>query len=49
MLSAAGAGAGGIAAAAGDVKPAVITAQSPQAFTLATPVQVQIMTSVAVR
>jgi hypothetical protein len=47
--AAAGAGAGGIAAAAGDVKPAVIAAQSPQAFTLAAPVQVQLMTNVAVR
>jgi outer membrane lipoprotein SlyB len=44
-----GAGAGGVAAAAGDVKAAVIPAQSPQAFTLAVPVEVQIMTSVAVR
>jgi hypothetical protein len=47
--AAAGAGAGGIAAAAGDVKAAVIPAQTPQAFTLAAPVQVQIMTNVAVR
>jgi hypothetical protein len=44
-----GAGVGGAAAAAGDVKAAVIAAQSPQAFTLAAPVQVQIMTNVAVR
>jgi len=44
-----GAGAGGVAAAAGDVKAALIPAQSPQAFTLAAPVQVQIMTNVAVR
>jgi len=47
--AAVGAGAGGVAAAAGDVKAAVIPAQSPQAFTLAAPVQVQIMTNVAVR
>jgi hypothetical protein len=47
--AAAGAGAGGIAAAAGDVKPAVIAAQSPQAFTLAAPLEVQIVTNVAVR
>ena len=44
-----GAGAGGAAAAAGDVKAAVIPAQAPQAFTLAAPVEVQIMTNVAVR
>jgi hypothetical protein len=44
-----GAGAGGVAAAAGDVKAAVIPAQSPQAFTLAVPLQVEIMTNVAVR
>jgi hypothetical protein len=44
-----GAGAGGAAAAAGDVKAAVIPAQSPQAFTLAVPLQVEIMTNVAVR
>jgi hypothetical protein len=47
--AAVGAGAGGVAAAAGDVKAAVIPAQTPQAFTLAAPVQVQIMTNVAVR
>jgi Family of unknown function (DUF6515) len=47
--AAVGAGAGGVAAAAGDVNAAVIPAQSPQAFTLAAPVQVQIMTNVAVR
>jgi hypothetical protein len=47
--AAVGAGAGGVAAAAGGVKPAVIAAQSPQAFTLAAPVQVQILTNVAVR
>jgi hypothetical protein len=44
-----GAGAGGVAAAAGDVKAAVIPAQSPQAFTLAAPLQVELMTNVAVR
>jgi hypothetical protein len=44
-----GAGAGGVAAAAGDVKAAVIPAQSPQAFTLAVPLQVEIVTNVAVR
>jgi hypothetical protein len=44
-----GAGAGGAAAAAGSVKPAVIPAQTPQAFTLAVPLQVEIMTNVAVR
>jgi hypothetical protein len=38
-----------VAAAAGDVKAAVIPAQSAQAFTLAAPVQVQIMSNVAVR
>src|SRR5512137_1206409 len=47
--AAAGAGVGGVAAAAGDVKAAVIPAQSPQAFTLAVPLQVEIMTNVAVR
>jgi hypothetical protein len=47
--AAVGAGAGGVAAAAGDVKAAVIPAQSPQAFTLAVPLQVEIMTNVAVR
>jgi hypothetical protein len=35
--------------AAGDVKAAVIPAQSPQAFTLAVPLQVELMTNVAVR
>src|SRR5512137_579541 len=44
-----GAGAGGVAAAAGDVTAALIPAQTPQAFTLATPVQVTLMTNVAVR
>jgi hypothetical protein len=47
--AAVGAGAGGVAAAAGDVKAAVIPAQSPQSFTLAVPLQVEIMTNVAVR
>ena len=46
--AAAGAGVGGAAAAAGSVKAAVIPAQSPQAFTLAAPLQVEIMTNVAV-
>jgi hypothetical protein len=46
--AAAGAGAGGVATAASSVKPAVIAAQSPQAFTLAVPLQVEIMTNVAV-
>ncbi len=47
--AAVGAGVGGVAAAAGDVKAAVIPAQSPQAFTLAVPFQVELMTNVAVR
>ena len=47
--AAVGAGAGGVATAASSVKPAVIAAQSPQAFTLAVPLQVEIMTNVAVR
>jgi len=47
--AAVGAGAGGVATAASSVKPAVIAAQSPQAFTLAAPLQVEIMTNVAVR
>jgi hypothetical protein len=47
--AAAGAGAGGVATAASSVKPAVIPAQSPQAFTLAMPLQVEIVTNVAVR
>lgn len=46
--AAAGAGAGGVAAAASNVTPAVIPAQTPQAFTLAVPLTVEIMTSVAV-
>jgi len=44
-----GAGAGGVATAASSVKPAVIAAQSPQAFTLAVPPQVEVMTNVAIR
>jgi hypothetical protein len=47
--AAVGVGVGGAAAASGSVKPAVIPAQTPQAFTLAVPLQVEIMTSVAVR
>ena len=43
-----GAGAGGVATAASTVTPAVIAAQSPQAFTLAVPLTVEIMTNVAV-
>ena len=46
--AAAGAGAGGVATAASSVKPAVIAAQSPQSFTLAVPLTVEIMTNVAV-
>ncbi len=44
-----GAGVGGVAAAAGSQKAAVIPAQSPQSFTLAVPLAVEIMTNVAVR
>jgi hypothetical protein len=47
--AAVGAGAGGVATAASSVKPAVIAAQSPQAFTLAVPLQVEVMTNVAIR
>lgn len=47
--AAVGGGAGGVAAAASSTKAAVIAAQSPQAFTLAVPLQVEIMTNVAVR
>jgi len=43
-----GAGAGGVATAASPVDAAVIGAQSPQAFSLAVPLQVEIMTNVAV-
>jgi hypothetical protein len=46
--AAVGAGAGGVATAASSVKPAVIAAQSPQAFALAVPLTVEIMTNVAV-
>jgi hypothetical protein len=46
--AAVGAGAGGVATAASSVKAAVITGQSPQAFTLAVPLTVEIMTNVAV-
>ena len=47
--AAVGAGAGGVATAASSVTPAVIGAQSSQAFSLAVPLQVEIMTNVAVR
>jgi hypothetical protein len=47
--AAVGGGAGGVAAAAGSVTAAAIPAQTPQAFTLAVPLQVDIMTNVAVR
>jgi hypothetical protein len=47
--AAAGAGAGGVATAASSVKPAIIAAQSPQAFALAAPLSIEIMTNVAVR
>jgi hypothetical protein len=47
--AAVGVGVGGAAAASSSVKPAVIPAQTPQAFTLAVPLQVDIMTNVAVR
>jgi hypothetical protein len=47
--AAVGAGAGGVATAASSVEAAVIAAQSPQAFTLAVPLQIDIMTNVAVR
>ena len=46
--AAVGAGAGGVATAASSVKAAVIAGQSPQAFTLAVPLTVEIMTNVAV-
>jgi hypothetical protein len=46
--AAVGAGAGGVATAASSIKAAVITGQSPQAFTLAVPLTVEIMTNVAV-
>ena len=44
-----GAGVGTVGAAAGSAQAAVIPAQSAQAFTLAAPLQVDLMTSVAVR
>ncbi len=47
--AAVGAGVGGAAAAGSSVKPAVIAAQTPQAFTLAVPLQVEITSNVAVR
>ena len=47
--AAVGAGVGGAAAAAGNVDPAVIPAQKLEAFTVAVPFQVHIMTNVAVR
>ena len=47
--AAVGTGVGGAAAAASSVKPAVIAAQTPQAFTLAVPLQLEITTNVAVR
>ncbi len=47
--AAAGGGAGGVAAAASSTKAAVIAAQSPQAFTLAVPLEVDLMTNVAIR
>ena len=47
--AAVGTGVGGAAAAGSSVKPAVIAAQTPQAFTLAVPLQLEITTNVAVR
>jgi hypothetical protein len=47
--AAVGAGAGGAAAASGSVDPAVIPAQKLEAFTVAVPFQVHVMSSVAVR
>ena len=47
--AAVGTGVGGAAAAGSSVKPAVIAAQAPQAFTLAVPLQLEITTNVAVR
>ena len=44
-----GAGVGTVGAAAGSAQAAVIPAQSAQAFTLSAPLQVDMMTSVAVR
>jgi hypothetical protein len=47
--AAVGTGAGAVAASAGSVTGAAIPAQTPEAFTLAVPLQVDIMTNVAVR
>ena len=47
--AAVGTGVGGAAAAGSSVKPAVLAAQAPQAFTLAVPLQLEITTNVAVR
>jgi hypothetical protein len=47
--AAVGAGVGGAAAAAGDVDPAVIPAQKLEAFTVAVPFEIHVMTNVAVR
>ena len=47
--TAVGAGVGGAAAAAGKVDPAVVPAQKLEAFTVAVPFQIQVMTNVAVR
>ena len=47
--AAVGAGVGGAAAAGSSVQAAAIPAQTPQAFTLAAPLSVEIMTNVAVR
>ena len=47
--AAVGAGIGGAAAAAASVQAAVIPAESPEAFTVAVPLQVDVMTTVAVR
>jgi hypothetical protein len=44
-----GGGVGGVAAAAGSAQGAVLSAQSLQAFTVAVPLKVDVMTSVAVR
>ena len=47
--AAVGTGVGGAAAAAGNVDPAVIPAQKLEAFTVAVPFQVHVMTNVAIR
>ena len=47
--AAVGTGVGGAAAAGSSVKAAVISPQTPQAFTLAVPLQLEITTNVAVR